>query len=404
MRNDPSRKLLEAELKEMEEKYRKVFNNANDMIGLNLMEENGLPGKFIDINKIGIERLGYSHEEFLNMTPADIVAPDKRLQISENALELSKNGHATFEIVHQTKSGKRIPVEVNNHLFELDGKIIALAISRDITERKKAEKTLKKSHDNLELKVKERTIELEKVINELKHSNEELEQFAHVTSHDLREPLRMITSFLQLLEKRYDNQLDDDAHEFIEFAVDGAKRLDSMINDLLKYSQVKSMTREFVQVDTEKVLDDTILNLKVPIEENNAIITHDPLPKIIGDKEMLTQLFQNLISNSIKYRSDKPPKIHISAVEEENQYRFSVKDNGIGISPDHLKRIFVIFQRLHTHEEYIGTGIGLSIAQKIVHQFGGRIWAESEKGKGSIFYFTIPNRDGETILNNSKNI
>ncbi len=404
MKNDPSRKLLEAELKEMEEKYRKVFNNANDMIGLNLMEENGLPGKFIDINKIGIERLGYSHEEFLNMTPADIVAQDKRSQISENALELSKNGHATFEIVHQTKSGKRIPVEVNNHLFELDGKIIALAISRDITERKKAEKALKKSHDNLELKVKERTIELEKVINELKHSNEELEQFAHVTSHDLREPLRMITSFLQLLEKRYDNQLDDDAHEFIEFAVDGAKRLDSMINDLLKYSQVKSMTREFVQVDTEKVLDDTLLNLKVPIEENNAIITHDPLPKIIGDKEMLTQLFQNLISNSIKYRSDKPPKIHISAVKEENQYRFSVKDNGIGISPDYLKRIFVIFQRLHTHEEYVGTGIGLAIAQKIVHQFGGRIWAESEKGKGSIFYFTIPNRDGETILNNSKNI
>ena len=404
MKNDPSRKLLEAELKEMEEKYRKVFNNANDMIGLNLMEENGLPGKFIDINKIGIERLGYSYEEFMNMTPADIIAPDKRSEIIENALELSKNGHATFEIVHQTKSGKRIPVEVNNHLFVLDGKIIALAISRDITERKKAEKALKKSNENLELKVKERTIELEEVINALKRSNEELEQFAHVTSHDLREPLRMITSFLQLLEKRYENQLDDDAHEFIEFAVDGAKRLDNMINDLLKYSQVNSMVREFVEVDTEKALDDTLLNLKVPIDENNALITNDPLPKIIGDKEMLTQLFQNLISNSIKYRSDKSPKIHISALEEENQYRFSVKDNGIGISQDYLKRIFVIFQRLHTHEEYIGTGIGLAIAQKIVHQLGGQIWVESEKGRGSIFYFTIPNRDEETILINSKNV
>jgi PAS domain S-box-containing protein len=300
MKNDPSRKLLEAELKEMEEKYRKVFNNANDMIGLNLIEENGLPGKFIDINKIGIERLGYSYEEFLDMTPADIIVPDQRSEISENALKLSKKGHATFEIIHQTKSGKRIPVEVNNHLFVLNGKIIALAISRDITERKKAEKALKKSNDNLELKVKERTIELDEVINALKRSNEELEQFAHVTSHDLREPLRMITSFLQLLEKRYENQLDDDAHEFIEFAVDGAKRLDNMINDLLKYSQVNSMVREFVQVDTEKVWDDTLLNLKVPIDENNAVITHDPLPKIIGDKEMLTQLFQNLISNSIK--------------------------------------------------------------------------------------------------------
>ena len=336
--------------------------------------------------------MGYSYEEFLDMTPADIIAPDKRSEISGNALELSRKGHATFEIVHQSKGGKRIPVEVNNHLFELDGKIIALAISRDITERKKAEKELKKSNDNLELKVRERTNQLEKVITELKNSNEELEQFAHVTSHDLREPLRMIISFLQLLEKRYTDQLDDDAHEFIEFAVDGAKRLDNMINDLLEYSQVKSMVREFEQVDTEKVLDNTLLNLKVPIDENNAIITHDPLPQIVGDKEMLMQLFQNLISNSIKYRSDKSPQIHISVVKEGNQYCFSVEDNGIGINSNQLGRIFTIFQRLHTSEEYEGTGIGLAIAQKIVHQFGGHIWAESEKDKGSIFYFTIPNR------------
>jgi PAS domain S-box-containing protein len=384
----------------VEEKYRKVFNNANDMVGLNLIQENGLPGKFIDINKIGIERLGYSYNEFLNMTPKDIIAPDKGSKISENALKLSKKGHATFEIIHQTKSGKRIPVEVNNHHFELDGKKIAMAIYRDITERKKAEKALKKSHDNLELKVKERTMEIEEVITALKHSNEELEQFAHITSHDLREPLRMITSFLQLLDRRYNDQLDDDAHEFIDFAVDGAKRLDNMINDLLEYSQVKSRVREFVEIDTEKVLKDTLLNLKVPIDENNAIITHDPLPKIIGDKEMLTQLFQNLISNSIKYRSDKSPKIHISAIEKENQYCFSVKDNGIGISPDHLERIFTIFQRLHTHLEYEGTGIGLAIAQKIVHQFGGQIWVESEKGEGSIFYFTIPNKYGEFIYFN----
>jgi PAS domain S-box-containing protein len=391
MIDDPKRKLLEAELRGMEEKYRKVFNNANDMISLNLMGENGLPGKFIDINKVGIERLGYSYNEFLNMTPADIVAPISRLEMPENALELSKKGHVTFEIVHQTKSGKRIPVEVNNLIFELEGKKVALAISRDITERKKAEKALKQANENLELKVKERTKELEEVITALKNSNEELEQFAHVTSHDLREPLRMITSFLQLLERRYNDQLDDDAHEFIEFAVDGAKRLDNMINDLLKYSQVKNMERKLVPVNTEEILKETLLNLKVPIDENNAIITHDPLPKILGDKEMLIQLFQNLISNSIKYRSDKSPKIHVSAIEQENQYCFSVKDNGIGISQDHLKRIFTIFQRLHTREQYEGTGIGLAIAQKIVHQLGGRIWAESEIGKGTTFYFTIPN-------------
>jgi PAS domain S-box-containing protein len=391
MKNKSRRKLLEAELREMEEKYRKVFNNANDMISLNLMDENGLPGKFIDINKVGIERLGYSYNEFLNMTPADIVVPNRRLEMPENALELSKKGHVTFEIVHQTKSGEKIPVEVNNLIFELEGKRVALAISRDITERKKAEQALKKYNENLELKVKERTIELEEVINALKNSNEELEQFAHVTSHDLREPLRMITSFLQLLERRYKDQLDDDANEFIEFAVDGAKRLDNMINDILKYSQVKSNTRKLVPINTEEILDKTLINLKVPIDENNAIITHDPLPIILGDKEMLTQLFQNLISNSIKYRSDESPKIHVSALEQENQYCFSVKDNGIGISSNHLERIFTIFQRLHTHEQYEGTGIGLAIAQKIVHQLGGEIWVKSETGKGATFYFTIPN-------------
>ena len=390
IKNDSERKALEEELKESEEKYREVFNNANDMIALNLMEDNGLPGKFIDVNEIGIERLGYSYNELLNMTPKDIVAPEKRSEMPKNALKLFEEGHARFEIVHQTKDGKRISVEVNNHLFELKGKNVALAISRDITERKRAEEALKESHDNLELKVKERTRELEEVISEFKRSNEELEQFAHVASHDLREPLRMITSFLQLLEKRYKDQLDQDANEFIEYAVDGAKRLDDKIKDLLKYSQVSGKEREYVIINCEKVLDETLINLKVSIDENNAVITHDPLPSVKGDEKLLVQLFQNLIANAIKYRSQETPQIHISAVLKKNQYLFSVKDNGIGVDSEHLRRIFTIFQRLHTDDEYEGTGIGLAIAQKIVHQHGGEIWVESELGKGSIFYFTIP--------------
>jgi PAS domain S-box-containing protein len=391
IKNDSERKALEEELKESEEKYREVFNNANDMIALNLMEDNGLPGKFIDVNEIGIERLGYSYDELMNMTPKDIVAPEKRSEMPKNALKLFEQGHARFEIVHQTKDGKRIPVEVNNHLFELKGKKVALAISRDITERKKAEEALKESHDNLELKVKERTRELEELISEFKRSNAELEQFAHVASHDLREPLRMITSFLQLLEKRYKDQLDQDANEFIEYAVDGAKRLDDKIKDLLKYSQVSGKEREYVTVNCERVLEETLINLKVSIDENNAVITHDPLPSIKGDEKLLVQLFQNLIANAIKYRSQATPKIHISAKHKKNQYLFSVKDNGIGIGSKHLRRIFTIFQRLHTDEEYEGTGIGLAIAQKIVQQHGGEIWVESELGKGSIFYFTIAN-------------
>ena len=221
-------------------------------------------------------------------------------------------------------------------------------------------------------------------------SNKELEQFAYITSHDLREPLRMITSFLQLLEKRYKDQLDQDANEFIGFAVDGAKRLDTMTKDFLKYSQITHKKGVNNTVNFGHVLEHALTNLKVQIEENNAIITHDPLPTIYGNEELKIQLFQNIIANAIKYRSQETPKIHISATKEKNQYLFSIKDNGIGMSSKHIEKIFTIFQRLHTHDEYEGTGIGLAIAQKIVHQQGGQIWVESELGKGSTFYFTIP--------------
>jgi signal transduction histidine kinase len=242
---------------------------------------------------------------------------------------------------------------------------------------------------SLEKKVRDRTKELEQLNKELEQSNKDLQQFAYVTSHDLREPLRMITSFLQLLERRYEYKLDQDANEFIGFAVNGAKRLDYMINDLLEYSRVANKKREFNEIDINKVLEQTILNLKSSIDDSRAEITYDPLPTLHGDEQLMILLFQNLISNSIKYRKEEIPKINISAIKESNQYLFTVKDNGIGMSPDHLKKIFTIFQRLHTKEEYEGTGIGLAIAQKIVHQHSGEIWVESEQGKGSTFYFTI---------------
>ena len=265
---------------------------------------------------------------------------------------------------------------------EIDNKLLKRSIRYSI-ERKKIESELQNYKSNLEDKVKERTKELEQ-------SNKELQQFAYVASHDLREPLRMISSFLQLLERRYNEQLDDDANEFIEFAVDGAKRLDSMIKDLLEYSRVANKKRKFNDVDLNEVLERTNLNLKLAIDDSNAEIIANKLPTLSGDEQLLVQLFQNLISNSIKYRSKENPIIQISVNNEMNQFIFSVKDNGIGISTKHLERIFTIFQRLHTREEYEGTGIGLAIAQKIVQQHGGQIWAESEPGKGTIIHFTIP--------------
>ena len=242
----------------------------------------------------------------------------------------------------------------------------------DITEHKNNEEKLKKLNEKL------------------KRSNAELEQYASVASHDLREPLRMIKSFLELLEDKYADQLNEEAKSYINYAVDGAKHLDSMIIDLLDYARVGRKEIKYYEVDCEEVLKKTLLNLKSSIDENNAVITYEGLPVITGNKNQLVELFQNLIGNSIKYRDVENPNIHISAQKKEGKFLFSVKDNGIGISKKDLERIFVIFQRLHTWDEYEGTGIGLAIAQKIVIQHGGKIWAESKPGQGTVFYFTIP--------------
>lgn len=235
--------------------------------------------------------------------------------------------------------------------------------------------------------------ELQATTEELQAANEELQQFAHVASHDLQEPLRNIASFTQLLERRYRGKFDSDADEFMDHIVNGSKRMQILINDLLEYTRLETNEKKFKLINLEEVIEDTLFNLKVLINENNAEITHDMLPEIRGDKTQLTLLFQNLIGNAIKFKkTDETPKIYISAHEDEedNEYVFSVSDNGIGIDPQYVERIFVIFQRLHTRREYSGTGIGLAICKKIVERHGGRIWVESELGKGSTFYFTIP--------------
>ena len=232
--------------------------------------------------------------------------------------------------------------------------------------------------------------ELQETLIKLKRSNSELEQFAYVASHDLQEPLRMISSFLQLLQMRYSGQLDSDADEFINFAVEGAKRMQNLIQDLLAYSRVTTKGNEFKDIKMEEALEQALVNLKMSIEENNANITHDPLPIITADYSQMIQLLQNLIGNSIKYRSDKIPEIHISAQEKDNDWIYSVEDNGIGIDSKYSDQVFQIFKRLHTNEEYKGTGIGLAITKRIIERHSGRIWVESELGKGSKFYFTIP--------------
>jgi len=269
----------------------------------------------------------------------------------------------------------------------------------DITAQKEAEKVLRDRNANIhkmlnvEINDHEKVeIKLEKLIEKYKISNQELEQFAYVTSHDLKEPLRMITSFLQLLQKKYSAELDEEANDFINYAVDGAKRMNIMINDLLEYSRIGSTERKYEYLQSEKIIETVIKNLKPSIEESNAIITYDPLPLIYANEYMMIQLFQNIISNAIKYRGEETPKIHVSTDYIDEEYIFSITDNGIGIDQKYLERIFKIFQRLHTHEKYEGTGIGLAISKRIIQKHRGKIWVESELGKGTTFYFTIPNQ------------
>jgi|GEM_PF-731722 len=307
----------------------------------------------------------------------------------EVGLPLAPAGQATELEVLRPDGGKRI-VELRATALDWQAQPAWLAALRDITERKLAEDRLHAA------------------LAELRRSNADLESFAHVVSHDLQEPLRMVTGFLGLLNARYQGQLDADADEFIGFALDGARRMQRLIQDLLAYARVDSRGGALTPTDTESVLVQALDNLQAALQESHAVVTHDPLPVVLGDETQLVQLFQNLIGNAIKFRGAEPSRVHVAAhlqsaglepllpyVQSErpdlhSEWVFSVHDNGIGIEPQYFERIFVIFQRLHARHEYPGTGIGLAVCKKIVERHGGRIWVESTPGQGSTFYFTLP--------------
>lgn len=268
--------------------------------------------------------------------------------------------------------------------------VVYRAVEQETRERRQAEASYLQLNEELEARVQRRTAALKEANASLAYSNRELEQFAYVASHDLQEPLRAVNSYAQLIARKYQGNLDAKADKYIGYIMEGATRMQQLINDLLEFSRVGTRAKALKPTACEAVLNQVLANLKVAIADNQAVITHDSLPTVMGDEIQLIQLLQNLIGNAIKFRREEPPQVHISVKPEEREWIFSVRDNGIGIETEYFDRIFTIFQRLHSRAEYPGTGIGLAVCKKIVERHGGRIWVESESGVGTTFYFTIP--------------
>jgi PAS domain S-box-containing protein len=395
-RTDQNRALVK--LRDSEELFRLIFEQSR--LGACIMT---LDYTTLTINNALCNMLGYSKEELLSRKFTEDTHPDDRDMDTELKKQLAAGmvDDYTIEKRYVRINGEILWANENvSAIKDQNNRLVKILVMvEDITRQKQMEKLFLKKTNKLDsirqiLEIKmedneEVEYKLKQLIKELKMSNQELERFAYVSSHDLKEPLRMIISFLQLLKSRYYNSLDQDANDFIDFAVEGAQRMDMMINDLLQFSRVGN-EREFKYIDCDIVVRNTLSNLSQLIENNDATVVHDTLPKIHANEELMTQLFQNLLGNAIKYRRDVEPHICIESSEEGDDYLFCVSDNGIGIEEQHLDRIFTVFQRLHSREEYEGTGIGLAISKKIVQQHNGKIWAKSEPGSGTKFYFTIP--------------
>jgi PAS domain S-box-containing protein len=326
------------------------------------------------------KQFGYSRDELVGQEVKNIIPQGFAERLiadgTRSAAEaLAQQIGTGIELTGLRKDGTEFPIEIMLSPLESPEGILVTAAIRDITERNKSDEHLVKT------------------VAELKRSNDDLQQFAYVSSHDLQEPLRMVASYTQLLGKRYKGRLDSNADEFIAFAVDGCNRMQGLIQDLLAYSRAGTAGKPLCDVSSEDALKRALSNLRMTIEQSGAVVSYDPLPTIRTDETQLTQVLQNLVGNAIKYRRAEVPRVHISSAKNgENEWIFSVRDNGLGIAPQYFERIFVLFQRLHGRNEFEGTGIGLAICKKVLERLGGRIWIESQPEKGSTFYFALPEK------------
>jgi len=365
--------VVAGEIKQSRELFRILFHRSP--IGTYIIQN----GHFRLVNRQLAYILGYEEDELIGRPSLGFVLAEDRDTVRENAVRMLKAGCSLgYEFRIITKQAKIKWVMETVAPVHYQRKRATLGSLVDVTERKQVEERLNQ------------------ITAEMQRSNTELEQFAYVISHDLQEPLRMVSSYTQLLAKRYSNKLDSDADEFIAYAVDGAKRMQTLLHGLLDYSRVGTRGKPFSLVNCEHVVEQAVANLKIAIEESGASVSYDVLPTVMGDEGQLVQLFQNLIGNAIKFRREEPPKVHIWAGRRDSVVTFSVNDNGIGINPQHSQSIFEIFRRLHTREEYPGTGMGLAICKKIVERHGGHISVQSQPGQGSTFDFSVDMGGGES--------
>jgi PAS domain S-box-containing protein len=365
------RKRTEGALKESEALFRSTFELAASGVA-----HVSLDGRFLRVNRQLCGILRYREDELIGRSVKEVSHPEDRdvTDAQRARVHAGERESVRFEKRYLRKDGSTVWVSLGVALVRGDGgaPLYEIAMFDDITERKQAEAALREAHE------------------ELKRSNSELEQFAYVASHDLQEPLRMVSSYTQLLGRRYAEKFDADAREFMGYIVDGAARMKQLIEDLLAYSRVGTKGRDFRPVDLARPLARALGNLKAALDESGAQVTHDGLPTVPADEVQLGQLFQNLIGNALKFRAQAAPRIGIQVSEKDRFVEIAVRDNGIGIEPQYFERIFMVFQRLHNKGEYPGTGIGLAICKKVVERHGGQIRVESRPGEGSAFIFTLP--------------
>ncbi len=354
--------------------FRQAFLHAP--IGMAIADPNG---RFLHVNPAFCRIVGYSQEELAEKGWLDLLHPGA--EGGGQAFPLALEGIPSLEMEtrYRHKSGRTVLVQWNISLVRdsQGNPVYQIGQITDINDRKRVEEKLKQ------------------YAAELESSNQDLQHFASVASHDLQEPLRMVRSYLELIERRYRGKLDAEVDEFIGYAVDGAGRMQALIRDLLTYSRIGTHGRSFTQVDCAVALNQAMRNLSVALEESGAVVTTDEnLPVLMADDVQLIQLFQNLIGNAVKFRSAEPPRVHVACQTQEGRWMLSVSDNGIGIDPKFAERIFVLFQRLHSQAKYPGTGIGLALCKRIVERHGGRIWVEPRPGSGSELRFTMPMAGG----------